>query len=134
MDNEIIVMTGTSKGIGRYLAEYYVNRGHQVIGCSRTSSDLEHQNYHHFCQDVVDETAAKKLFAEVRRTYNRLDVLINNAGIASMNLAMTTPIRMLRRILETNVIGTYLFSREAVKQMKKRNYGRIVTSQQSQCP
>ncbi len=124
--NKVILITGTRKGIGRYLAEYYVEKGLQVIGCSRKPIDYEARNYHHFCLDVSDEIKVKQLFAEIRKTYKRLDVLINNAGIASMNHILLTPLKTVRKILETNIIGTFLFCREAAKLTQRNHYGRIV--------
>ena len=47
-NNPITFITGTSKGIGRKLAEYYANKNHIVIGCSRNNIDFEHENYTHF--------------------------------------------------------------------------------------
>lgn len=124
--NQVILITGTRKGIGRYLAEYYVGEGHQVIGCSRGSVDYKLDNYQHFCLDVSDEPKVKQMFTAVRKTYNRLDVLINNAGIASMNYALLASTKTVRDLLNTNFTGTFLFCREAIKIMKKNSYGRIV--------
>ena len=64
--------------------------------------------------------------ATIRREQGRLDNLLNNAGIASMNHSLLTPISTLRKILDTNVIGCFLFCREAAKIMKKNRFGRIV--------
>lgn len=125
-DDRVILITGTRKGIGRYLAEQYLNAGCSVIGCSRNDSDLEHPAYRHHCLDVADEKAVKKLATAVRKEFGGLDVLINNAGIASMNHAMLTPGSTVERILSTNVTGTFLFCREAAKLMQKRGQGRIV--------
>lgn len=121
-----MVITGSRKGIGRSLTEYYVEKGFDVIGCSREPSDFAHENYSHFGVDVSDETAVTDMFAEVRRKYGRLDVLLNNAGIASMNHALLTPMKSVQRILATNVAGTFLFSREASRLMQKNKFGRIV--------
>jgi 3-oxoacyl-[acyl-carrier protein] reductase len=55
-----------------------------------------------------------------------LDILINNAGIASMNHVLLTPMETAQKILNTNIAGTFLFCREAVKIMKKNKMGRIV--------
>ena len=66
------------------------------------------------------------MFSEIRKTYGRLDVLINNAGIASMNHVLLTPLETAQKILNTNIAGTFLFCREAVKLMKKNKMGRIV--------
>ncbi|MEZ0395198.1 MAG: SDR family oxidoreductase [Anaerolineales bacterium] len=125
-DSAVMLISGTRKGIGRHLAETYAARGWQVIGCSRKPSDLTHPNYRHFCLDVNDEAAVQAMLAEIRKTYARLDALINNAGIAALNHALLTPIETARRIFETNVIGTFLLCREAARLMQKRKWGRIV--------
>ena len=125
-DQERMIITGTRKGIGKYLAQYYVQKGFYVIGCSRGEVDYELENYQHFCLDVADEIKVKQMFVEIRKTHNRLDVLINNAGIASMNHSLLTPIETVRRILDTNVVGTFLFSREAAKLMRNNLRGRII--------
>jgi len=123
---KVMLITGTRKGIGRYLAEYYLDMNYIVVGCSRDNSDLINKNYKHFCLNVSNEKDVKKLFHTISNTYKRLDVLINNAGVASMNHSLLTPISTVRRILDTNVIGTFLFSREAAKLMKRNNFGRII--------
>jgi 3-oxoacyl-[acyl-carrier protein] reductase len=125
-NQQIMLITGTRKGIGQYLVQHYVNKGFQVIGCSRTEIDYAFDNYQHFCLDVVDEKKVKNMFAHIRKTYGRLDVLINNAGIASMNHVVLTPIKTVNNVLNTNVVGTFLFCREAAKLMRKNHYGRIV--------
>lgn len=122
----VMIITGTRKGIGKYLAEHYVEKGFQVIGCSRGQIDFELENYQHFYLDVCDEPAVKKMFSAIRKNYGRLDVLINNAGIASMNHILLTPIKTVKEILHTNVVGTFLFCREAAKLMQKKRFGRIV--------
>jgi 3-oxoacyl-[acyl-carrier protein] reductase len=122
----ITLITGTRKGIGKYLAEYYLQQGHKVIGCSRQEPDWSLEGYTHYTLDIADEAAVKQLFSEIRQQHGRLDHLINNAGIASMNHTLLTPIETVQKILNTNVIGTFLFCREAAKVMKKHRYGRIV--------
>ncbi len=122
----ITLVTGARKGIGRFLVERYAARGHKVIGCSRQPSDWAHENYVHVEADVVDETAVKELFARVRREHGRIDNLLNNAGIAAMNHSLLTPLATVRRVMDTNLAGTFLFSREAAKLMQRTRYGRIV--------
>jgi 3-oxoacyl-[acyl-carrier protein] reductase len=126
MSKPITLITGTRKGIGKYLSEYYVGLGHEVIGCSRSPIDWDLPNYHHAELDVADERSVKKLFKFIRNRYGRLDNLINNAGIASMNHSLITPLSTVNDILNTNVIGTFLFCREAGKIMSSHNYGRII--------
>lgn len=121
-----MLITGTRKSIGKYLTKYYVKKGFKVIGCSRSNIDFELDNYQHFCLDVSDEHAVKEMFSHIRKTYSRLDVLINNAGIASMNYALLIPLKEAQNILNTNFVGAFLFCREAVKLMKRNKFGRIV--------
>jgi len=125
-NNRVILITGSRKGIGRYLTEYYLSKGFQVLGCSREPLESKFDNYRHFCLDVSDEDKVKQMFAEIRKSYERLDVLINNAGIASMNHVLLTPLKTVKQVLATNFIGTFLFCREAAKLMQKKRYGRIV--------
>jgi len=113
VDDAVTLITGTRKGIGKGLAEHYVRAGHRVIGCSRADVDWTLERYTHYRADVADERAVKDLFTDVRRKYGRLDHLVNNAGIA-------------QNVLNTNVVGTFLFCREAAKVMATNGYGRIV--------
>lgn len=126
MSQPVTLITGTRKGIGRYLAEHYCAMGHAVFGCSRGDVDWEHGNYEHFAADVTDEKQARTIFSAIRKKHGRLDNLLNNAGIASMNHSLLTPVSTVQKVLSTNVVGCFLFSREAAKLMKKNRYGRIV--------
>jgi 3-oxoacyl-[acyl-carrier protein] reductase len=122
----VTLITGTSKGIGKFLAGHYLARGHRVVGCSRGAAGWEAEGYRHHEADVAEEEAARRIFSAIRKEHGRLDHLINNAGIASMNHSLLTPMTAVRRALETNVAGTFLFCREAAKLMKKGGGGRIV--------
>jgi 3-oxoacyl-[acyl-carrier protein] reductase len=127
-----MIITGTRKGIGRYLVDYYVEKGYQVVGCSRFPMEpaLEGASsldaYGHYCLDVGDEHAVKSMVGNVYKKYGQIDILINNAGIASMNHSVLTPFSTVRNIFSTNVFGSFLCAREAAKVMMKRKYGRIV--------
>ena len=125
-EKQITLITGTRKGIGQYLVDHYTSLGHQVIGCSRNETEYSVENYQHFCLDVCDEKKVKNMFSQIRKSYGGLDILINNAGIASMNHALLTTIDTVHKILNTNVVGTFLFCREAAKLMQRNRYGRII--------
>jgi len=122
-----MLITGTRKGIGRYLAERYAGLGYRVIGVSRGEPDEPLAGYEHFCMDVTDETRVKDLFRTLRARGDRVDVLVNNAGIASMNHVLLTPMKTVEQVFATNVFGTFLFCREAARMMSAdRRGGRIV--------
>lgn len=124
----VILITGTRKGIGKALAQHYLSLGDVVIGCSRSTLDWskDFTNYEHFKLDVADEEKVLSMFNSIRKKYNRLDALINNAGIASMNHSLLMPLEIVQRIFSTNTIGTFLFCRESAKIMKKNKFGRII--------
>jgi len=121
-----IVITGTRKGIGKELAEYYLGRDWQVVGCSRGESAIDHSNYDHFALNVSNEDAVVKMARAIKRKHGGVEALINNAGIASMNHAVLTPASTVNQILQTNVVGTFLFCREMAKLMRRVQNGRIV--------
>ena len=121
-----IVITGTRKGIGQALAQHYVSEGWRVAGCSRGEASIKHVNYRHFELDVSDENAVVAMARTLHSDYGQVDALLNNAGIASMNHALLTPASTVNRILQTNVLGTFLFCREMAKLMRRTKTGRIV--------
>jgi len=122
----VVVVTGARKGIGRALAEHFLSCGDTVVGLSRDASDLEQPSYRHLRADVCNEDEIRTAFGEIRRAFGRLDILINNAGVAAMNHALLTPMETVDRILGTNVGGTFLLCREGAKLMQRHRFGRIV--------
>lgn len=122
----VIIITGTSKGIGRALADHYLSEGWFVAGCSRSESAISHEKYKHFMLDVSHEKSVISMVSEVFKKHKSIDVLINNAGIASMNSFLLTPAEGARAIFETNVFGSFLFCREVGKCMVRQKSGRIV--------
>jgi 3-oxoacyl-[acyl-carrier protein] reductase len=125
-DREVVLVTGSRSGIGRHLSEHFVREGAAVEGCSRSEPDWELEGYHHHVVDVGDEEAVCAMIRSIRRRHGRLDVIINNAAVASMNHSLLTPGSTVDAILTTNVKGVFSVSREGAKLMRKRGYGRIV--------
>ncbi|MBQ7168038.1 MAG: SDR family oxidoreductase [Treponema sp.] len=122
----IILITGTSRGIGRYLAGRFLSEGHSVIGFSRSGCDIKEAGFHHFAVDVTDEKGVIKALGEVRKQFGLIDVLINNAGIASMNHFCLTPLETAKRVMDVNFFGSFLMTRECAKLLRKSRNARIV--------
>lgn len=122
----VVLITGTSRGIGRGLAEHYLAQGDLVCGCSRAESRIDHPRYRHTRLDVADEKAVAAMVRAAVGEHGRVDALLNNAGIASMNAALLSPAATARAIFATNFHGTFLFCREAAKAMVRAKGGRIV--------
>jgi len=121
-----IVITGSRKGIGLALTKYYTELGHNVIGCSRGESEYEHKNYKHYQVDIVNEDEVKNFARQVKKEYGYIDALINNAGIASMNHFITTPIEMVNKLLQVNFVGNFSCTRAFLNCLKKSEHPRIV--------
>jgi len=123
----VILITGTSKGIGRYLAEYYLFKNNNVIGCSRSESTIKHENYNHIIADISNEKEILNIYLFIRKNFKKLDVLINNAGInPSILSAALLPASLIKKVYEVNVFASMLFCREAVKMMALKKTGRII--------
>lgn len=122
----VALVTGARKGIGRALAEHLLGRGYHVFGCSRGEADWAAEGFRHIRADVSSESSVKSLFRELKQRGGRLDAVVNNAAVASMNHLLLTPVASVEKMLSVNVTGTFLVSREAAKLMRKRKYGRIV--------
>jgi len=120
-----ILITGTRKGIGRFLAERFLQAGHRVAGCSRGPADFTHDNYTHYQLDVADENAVVRMVRDVSRRAG-LNALVNNAGLAAMNHLLLSSGSTGRKLFECNFFGTFFFLREAAKIMQRAGSGRIV--------
>jgi len=124
--SKVIVITGSSKGLGKELSLYYLELGNIVVGCSRGDASISHENYRHHALEVSDEKKVIKMIRSTKKEFGRIDALLNNAGIASMNHFLTTSMSSVEKIFATNFFGTFLFSREVSKVMMKQKSGRIV--------
>jgi 3-oxoacyl-[acyl-carrier protein] reductase len=122
----VALVTGARRGIGRFLAKHLLDGGFRVVGCSRNPADWEAPNYLHVQADVAKEAEVRSLMRRISKLHGRLDAVINCAGAATMNHVLLTPATTLEDLLRTNVVGTFLVSREAVKLMRPRGFGRIV--------
>lgn len=123
---QVFIITGTRKGIGQALAQHYLEAGNIVCGCSRGEPSIDHPAYSHYALDVVDEPAVVHMIRAVVQQHGRIDVLVNNAGIARMNPLLLSPTQDVTNIFQTNFHGTFLFSREVAKVMLRQKSGRIV--------
>ncbi len=125
-EGRVALVTGSSKGIGRFLAERLLDQNCEVWGCSRGKGAIANENYRHWELDVANEPDVIRFVKTISRSAGKIDYLINNAGAAAMNHFLLTPGSVLDRLVSVNYKGTFLLSREAAKLMQKRKFGRIV--------
>lgn len=125
-NQKVVLVTGASRGLGYYIATKLSEEGAIVVGCSRSPSENAFPFELLQC-DVTSEQDVKKVIAFIKQKFGKLDFLINNAGIASMNHSLLTPTSTIEKVLNTNVLGTFIVTRECARLMKnKENTARIV--------
>ena len=130
------LITGGTRGIGKDIASEFLKRGYEVVINYSTDEEAaistqEEFNMLGYCPvlmraDVSDEEQVSEMFAEVFRLYGRLDVLVNNAGIAGFNLIQGTSAAEWDRIFAVNVRGTFLCSKAVVNDMIAIGGGSII--------
>lgn len=134
-DRPVLLVTGASRGIGAATARLAAARGYRVCVNYHRAEEAaqalveriraEGGEAQAFAADVADEAAVQALFAFVDRQFGPLDALVNNAGILERQMRLENmDAARWRRVLETNVIGTFLCSREAVRRMSIRRGGK----------
>jgi glucose 1-dehydrogenase len=136
LEDKIILVTGASKGIGRALAVGMAAEGAHVIVNYHTDKEgaksvakeiralgreaLEVQ------ADIAKPGHIKRMFHGIQRKFERLDVLVNNAGITGWTALFNTTEKQWDRVLDTNLKGTFFCSLEAARWMKETGGGAIV--------
>ena len=113
----VFIISGSSRGIGKALSEHYLKCGDIVVGCARSTSDIAHKNYRHFILDINDEKAVVAMVRAAKKEFGKIDICLNNAGMASMNHILTTSYESAKRLVDVNFLGAFLLSREAAKAM-----------------
>ena len=135
-EKRVIVVTGASRGIGRGIAVALAESGCAVVinfsssaeAAQETAAAVEARGgTAHLCRfDVSDPEAIKEGFKEIGKLYNRVDVLVNNAGITRDNLLALMKPGEWDAVIDTNLKGAFLCSQAVVKMMMRQKYGRII--------
>ena len=120
----MIVVTGASRGLGRAIAERLVERGHDVTGLARQMSEAQFPLIPCNVGDQLDVMAARRRIAAMGMPVTGV---VACAGVASMNLALTTPGSTVQHIIQTNLIGTIFTCQAFAPLVIRAGGGAIVT-------
>jgi len=130
------IVTGGSRGIGRAIAETLAAKGFQVVITYVSRPDEAEKSCEAiaanggaacaFALDVADSKAVEALFATEVKDRLNLAVLVNNAGITKDGLLLRMKDEAFDRVLDVNLRGAFVCTREAAKIMSRKRYGRII--------
>ncbi|OEY66341.1 SDR family NAD(P)-dependent oxidoreductase [Marinobacter sp. X15-166B] len=132
LTNKISVVTGAGQGMGRTIVQHFVEQGATVYAVDVNAEALEQTvkglngKAHPVVCDITDESAVTELMSRIDQDHGRLDVLVNNAGIGSVDSLLETPLDTWQRVINVNLTGAFLCSREAVRIMTKTGQGSII--------
>src|SRR5437016_11128182 len=130
--SKVWLITGSSRGFGRALAEAVLAEGHQLVATARNPAQLANLVEQYGVQvrtlalDVTDEQAARDAIKAAVDMFGRLDVLVNNAGYSDVGSIEDTSLADFRTQIETNPLGVINLTKAAIPLMRKQRSGHII--------
>jgi 3-oxoacyl-[acyl-carrier protein] reductase len=135
LEGRVALVTGAGRGIGKAVAQTLAAAGAQVAALSRTEANA--QEVAHaietaggralaFGGDVADPSTVETVIEQTLKHWERLDIVVNNAGITRDTLLLRMKDEDWDAVLQTNLKGAFLCSRAALKPMMRQRWGRIV--------
>lgn len=125
--NKNIIVTGASRGVGFEIACHFLKNGANVIGLSRSNGSIKNLNYKHYSVELGDPNSIVSCFKNnISKDFKKIDIVINNAAVMTSQFSMITPIKNVMDMLNVNLLGVFMVSREAAKLMRGKDSGRII--------
>ncbi len=135
LDGKTAVITGGGRGIGSAVARAFARAGATVLVASRTRAEIDavaqelraagHRAFAHPC-DVARPASIRALVRAATRRLGRVDVLVNNAGIAPSAPIKSITLEDWERVLSVNLTGTFLCTQAFLPGMAERGWGRVI--------
>jgi 3-oxoacyl-[acyl-carrier protein] reductase len=135
LDGRTALVTGASQGIGRAVAALLAKQGARVVVAARSFDKLESLvaeitaaggQAHPLALDLANPADVPARLASLPAEWAEVDVLVNNAGVTADGLFARMTLEQWERVLTTNLTGTFAVSRELIRGMMRKRWGRIV--------
>jgi 3-oxoacyl-[acyl-carrier protein] reductase len=135
-ENQVAIVTGAGRGIGRAIALRLANEGARIAAVSRSESNAQRTAEEinaaqigaarAYALDVSDHQSVQETSARILSDFGRIDILVNNAGVTRDGLSMRMSIDDWDIVLNTNLKGAFSFSQAVIRSMIKQRSGRII--------
>ncbi len=119
----MIIVTGASRGLGKAITERLIEKGEKVIGLARSKDSMDVEGIE--C-DVSDYASVKDAARQVKRMKQPVKAFINAAGVASMNMAVTTDESTVQKVIQTNLVGTIYCCQLFAPIMLRQKHGSFI--------
>jgi NAD(P)-dependent dehydrogenase (short-subunit alcohol dehydrogenase family) len=134
-ENQVVLVTGSGKGIGRAIAAHFVKEGASVCindivaeDARRTAEELSRLGANTLAvrADVSKESDVKRMFAALLKRFGTIDILVNNAGIGDGTMVEDMSYEVWKRTIDINLNAVFLCSKAAIPVMQAKKCGKIV--------
>lgn len=126
-NNKVVVVTGSANGIGKSLAKAYAKLNAIVIGIDIVDGEFEEKNIFSYKADLKNEEQVKSVFEDLIKKHKYVHILINNGAISKFNKKIfDIEVSEFDEVIDVNLKGSFICSKEFIKANENQNYGRIV--------
>ena len=127
---KLAIVTGAARGIGLATAKLFEKNGYKVALVDKDNDELiklriDNNNQKSFSYDISDINQLSSMFSDILNWYGRIDVLVNNAGVADFGNIEETSYERWNKVMKTNLDGVFLCSQKAIPYLKETK-GNIV--------
>ena len=136
LEGKTVLVTGSTRGIGRAIVEEFAKRGANIVVSGTVEEKAQEvasllaQNYGvktlGVGMDVSNPQSVEEAFKKIHSTFEGIDILVNNAGITRDSLFLRMKLEDWQKVLDVNLTGTFLVTKQVIRYMTKKRWGRII--------
>ena len=123
-EEKLAIVTGAARGIGLATAKLFNENGFKVAIVDKDKKEITklsilNNDIRTFCYDISNHDSIDKMFNSILKWYNRIDVLVNNAGVADFGKIEATDLNRWNDVMRTNLDGAFMCSQKSISHLKK---------------
>ena len=123
-EEKLVIVTGAARGIGLATAKLFNENGFKVAIVDKDKNEITklsilNNDIRTFCYDISNYDSIDKMFKNILKWHNRIDVLVNNAGVADFGKIESTDLNRWNDVMRTNLDGAFMCSQKSISHLKK---------------